>query len=362
MNRPSWQIGPDSTSEVRRYSRVSFTTEAGARLADCPIAYSSWGTLNEAGDNCIVVCHALTGNTDAADWWSGLVGSGRVLDTDRYFVICLNVPGSPYGSIGPLTVNPETGVRYGAAFPAFTVRDTVAIHRIVLEDLGVTQVVLAAGGSLGGMQAAEWAFETDFVKTAAIVACGASHSPWCIGWSNAQRAAIMADAAFEGGAYELDHQPTAGLAVARQIAMMTYRSFGEFDDRFGRRLSDDGSSFSVSTYLDYQGQKLVSRFDANCYIALTRTMDSHDIRRDRSELTCCPTLVVGITTDVLYPLDEQKQLSETLPDSELAILDSPFGHDAFLIEQNKLNALISEWLNKIKRTRRSFATHVACDA
>lgn len=325
--------------------------ENGACLRDVPVAYRAWGRLNAEGDNAIVVCHALTGDTNADDWWGPLIGPGKVLDTERFFVICPNVPGSPYGSVSPVTENPATGKPYGAAFPEVTVRDVVALHRRLLGVLGVRQVALAIGGSMGGMQVLEWAFEGAFVRAIAPIAVGGRHSAWCIGWSEAQRQAIYADAKWQGGGYDPADPPAAGLAAARMVAMISYRSQPSFDARFGRERQEDGDgSFAVESYLRYQGRKLVDRFDANSYVRLTQLMDSHDVARGRGTYADVlaaitqPALVIGIDSDVLYPLAEQETLARHLPGAELAVVTSVHGHDAFLIEFDQLETLLRPWM------------------
>ncbi len=325
--------------------------ESGAVIEDVPIAYSAWGKLNAAGDNAVVVCHALTGNTRADIWWGPLIGPGEALDTDQYFVICLNVLGSPYGSASALSEQPGRGRPIGADFPDVTIRDSVRAHKIALERLGVRQIVTAVGGSMGGMQALEWAFHGSFVRSIIPVAVGARHSAWCIGFSEAQRQAIYTDARWQGGRYT--EQPTAGLATARMIAMISYRSRASFEDRFGRRPQDgEEGFFSVESYLQYQGEKLVDRFDANCYVDLTKQMDTHDVGRGREGYERAlrsieqPTLVVGIDSDVLYPLEEQQELVDLIPDSELAVVSSVHGHDAFLIEFDQMSSIVGPWIRK----------------
>ncbi len=329
-----------------------FTLESGETLREVPVAYRSWGQLNNRGDNAVVVCHALTGNAEATDWWSGLIGPGRALDTDRFFVVCANVLGSPYGTASPLTTNPATGAPYGPDFPDVTIRDTVALHRALLDRLGVRQVAAAIGGSMGGMQVLEWAFYDDFVRALVPIAVGGRHSAWCIGWSEAQRQAIYADPNWQDGRYDPANPPEAGLAAARMMAMISYRSRASFEARFGRRRETNGTPdgpFAAESYLRYQGKKLVDRFDANCYVRLTQQMDTHDVARGRGEYLEVlgsirqPALVVGIDTDVLYPLEEQRELARALPRGRLAVLSSTHGHDAFLIEQDALNDLLHPW-------------------
>ena len=345
---------------METYILSELQLENGLVMTQVPIAYQTWGALNAAGDNAIVVCHALTGNTEVDDWWGELLGPGKALDTSRYFVVAANVLGSPYGSVSPLTVNQETGEPYGAAFPPLTIRDTVRAHRHVVEYLGVKRVMLAIGGSMGGMQVLEWAFLGDFVQAIAPIAVGGRHSPWCIAWSEAQRQAIYADRNWQGGKYSPGEEPVQGLAAARMMAMVSYRSAPIYEERFGRKIlphNEDGGMYSVESYLRYQGEKLVNRFDANCYVQLTKQMDTHDVARGRGEYHEVlgeiqqPTLVIGIDSDVLYPLHEQEELAVNIPGSTFEVLSSPHGHDAFLIELQTLNTIIFSWLNNtFKRT------------
>lgn len=333
--------------------------ESGTIVHDVPVAYHTWGTLNDTGTNAVLVCHALTGDANAADWWGDLIGPGCPLDTERYFVICPNVIGSPYGTLSPLTTNPATGAAYGPDVPRVTIRDTVRLHRRLLWQLGVEQVVAAIGGSMGGMQVLEWAFYGSFVHALIPVAVGGRHTPWQIAWSEAQRRAIAADPNWNDGHYTDDAPPTEGVAAARMMAMVSYRSHASFQQRFGRQLQPENGTpfegrppFAVESYLHHHGEKLNQRFDANCYVALTEQMDTHDVSRGRGAYADVlasieqPTLVVGIDSDVLYPLAEQKELADTLPNATLETLSSPHGHDAFLIEQDELGALIRPFLQE----------------
>lgn len=352
----------------RTLTLSSFTTEEGTTLRNVPVAYQTWGSLNAAGDNAVLVCHALTGDTDVTDWWTGLLGEGRALDPTEDFVVCLNVPGSPYGSVSPVTTNPTTGERYGPDFPAFTTRDTVALHRRALEQIGVRQVAFAIGGSMGGMHVLEWAFETTedgapFVRALVPIAVGGRHTAWQIGWSEAQRQAIYADPKWREGRYPPEDPPAQGLATARMMAMVSYRSHPSFEGRFGREVMTDApdTPFAVESYLRHQGNKLVDRFDANCYVSLTRQMDTHDVARDRGAYEAVlnsiqqPALVVGIDSDVLYPLSEQQDLVEHLPRATLETLSAPHGHDSFLLELEALNDLVGTWRAEEEEARSSVA-------
>ncbi|NOT44112.1 MAG: homoserine O-acetyltransferase [Acidobacteria bacterium] len=330
-----------------------FVFESGVRLRDVPVAYHTWGSLNAAGDNAVLVCHSLTSTSDAHDWWPALFGEGRALDPTRHFVVCANAIGSPYGTLSPLSVNPESGEAYGPDFPVPTVRDTVALHRMLLDRLGVRRVLYAIGGSMGGMQALEWAFQDGFVQGIVPIGVGGRHSAWCIAWSEVQRQAIYRDPAWRGGHYRAGEGPVAGLGVARMIAMISYRSFASFEDRFGRvRGGDDTAPYAMETYLHHQGTKLVERFDANCYVRLTESMDTHDVSRGRGEYREVlgrvdqPALVIGIDSDVLYPLEEQRELARGIPRGELAVLEAPHGHDSFLIEVATVNEMVVSWLKR----------------
>ncbi len=334
----------------------SLELESGVTLRQAPVAYQTWGALNESGTNAVLICHALTGSSDVPAWWPGIVGPGLAIDTERYYVVCANVLGSPYGSASPLAGDPETGRPYGPRFPEITIRDTVAAHRVLLERLGVRRVVAAIGASMGGMQVLEWAFQGDLVQSLVPIAVGGRHSAWCIGWSEAQRQAIYADPNWMEGNYDDAAPPEAGLAAARMMAMISYRSSNEFAARFGRDIMPEGDSagqpvFAAESYLRHQGHKLVARFDANCYVQLTRQMDTHDVSRGRGDYEATlasirqPSLVIGISSDVLYPLAEQRELARLIPDARLKVLDAPYGHDSFLIETDAMSQIIQDWLS-----------------
>ncbi len=320
--------------------------ELGGSLAEVRVAYRTWGQLNPEGDNVILVCHALTGSADADDWWEPLFGLDRALDPSRHFIICSNILGSCYGTTGPVTPNPATGRVYGAEFPAITIRDMVQAQAHLVTALGIRRLQLVIGGSLGGMQVLEWALlYPERVAALAVIAASGRHSDWCIGLSEAQRQAIYTDPHWQGGYYTPDQVPAQGLAVARMIAMSTYRSHLSFQTRFGRERQAEGW-FAVEHYLRHQGEKLVSRFDANTYVTLTKAMDRHDVACGRGDYEAVlagiaqPTLIIAIDSDLLYPPSEQQELANWMPNAELAWIKSPHGHDAFLIEMAVLNDLV----------------------
>ncbi len=331
---------------------LGFLTESGRRLPQLDIAWKSWGKLSPGRDNVIVICHALTGHADAEEWFSGLFKGDGIINLKEHFVICMNVPGSCYGSTGPQSVNPETGTRYGADFPVFSIRDMVRAQQLVLDHMGVKEIQLVIGGSMGGMQALEFAYMDGRVKAAAVVAAPGRHEAWAVGISEAQRLAIRADARWQNGNYEPQNGPVEGIAAARAMAMITYRAHAQYVDRFGREQREDGLP-QVASYLRYQGEKLASRFDALTYVRLTEAMDSHDIGRSRGGFDQAlksirpPVLVVGIDSDLLYPPVEQQKLAGALPRGSYRELRTPYGHDGFLIEFEKLNDILKSWTSEL---------------
>ncbi|KAI2630699.1 homoserine O-acetyltransferase [Hypoxylon sp. NC1633] len=402
-----------SLIQGQRFAVVpALALDSGEILESCPIAYKTWGRLNDARDNVLVICHALTGSSDISDWWSPLLGRGKAFDPAHFFIFCANVLGSPYGSASPLTTNPRTGRQYASEFPQTTVRDDVRAHKYVLDALGVRSVAAVIGGSMGGMTTLEWPLSTEpgYVRSIIPIATAADHSAWGISWAETQRQCIYSDPKFDDGYYDPhpEGQPSAGLAAARMVAMLTYRSCMSFDARFGRKpqrqqkprpvqeppldlprtdvpvttanttpaatgkeRSDRKSwtakrdpSFSAQGYLHYQGQKFIQRFDANCYLHITNKMDAHDVTVGRSHtdegdtaaadsalrevLSVVPSgaLVVSVETDALFLPEQQERLAACLPDATLAVLKSSDGHDGFLLEFEQLGALIVEKLER----------------
>ncbi|KAF9933321.1 homoserine O- acetyltransferase [Mortierella alpina] len=431
-----------------------FTLDSGHVLHQVPVAYRTWGKLNDAGDNVMIICHALSGSADVEDWWGPLMGPGRAFDPAKFFIICCNVLGSPYGTASPVTLNPDTNVTYGPEFPLATVRDDVRLHKLILDDLGVKSVAICIGGSMGGMQVLEWSFfGPEYVKAIVPIATSAKHSAWCISWGEAQRQSIYSDPNYLDGYYTADAPPSVGLGAARMAALLTYRSRNSFESRFGRKVMDqptysaardpaspaeehhqihnDGhrntrghmsrsssvdstgsllvasanalaavaetsdetdketqskstngvssttatlsaipivltktkaksqkpTVFSAQNYLRYQGDKFIHRFDANCYIAITRKMDVHDVSAGRGELFEVldnikqPALVIGVESDGLFTISEQYELAEHLHDSEMVVIQSPDGHDGFLLEFEQINNAMLAFMNKHQHIR-----------
>lgn len=342
--------------------------EYGGSLEQAAVAYETYGELNARGDNAVLVCHALTGSAHAAGryehesvpgWWDPLIGPAKAVDTRRYFVICSNVLGGCYGTTGPSSVNPATGRPYRLEFPRYTVRDMVALQKRLLDALGVRELAAVLGGSMGGMQVLEWAATyPEMVRAVVPIAVGARHSAWAIGLNEVARRAITSDPAWQGGDYPFERQPETGLGLARAVAMLSYRSFDSLGAKFGRqRVSETRAllepSFEIESYLAYQGVKLVRRFDANTYLYLTRAMDDYDLAEGRgrpAEVLArmrMPALVMGISSDVLYPEAEQQELVAALPNARYARIHSPHGHDAFLIEFPQVAVQLRRFLQEV---------------
>jgi homoserine O-acetyltransferase len=314
--------------------------------------YRTYGALNPERTNGFVVCHALTGNAALDSWWGDMLGPGRFFDTDKYFVICLNVLGSCYGTTGPTSLDPASGKPYGSSFPAVSVRDSVRLHlETVRQGLGVHHVACVAGGSLGGMQSLEWACcsPLGFVGCVVAMCCGIRHTAWQIGTSECQRQAIYADPNWQEGDYLArgGPAPKAGLSVARQMAMVTYRSAAAYSDKFGRTASANGV-YEVESYLRYQGERFTSRFDPLSYVCLTKLMDTHDLSRDRtSNFLVQPVCIISVNSDALYPPADQEDLHTLLQtNSEYHVLDSTAGHDGFLLEQTRVEQIGKAFLAK----------------
>lgn len=332
--------------------KAPFITESGFSFDNPEIAYQSWGTLNEDKSNVILVIHALTGNSNLEEWYPGLFWENSPVDLNKHFVLCVNIPGSCYGSLGPWSTNPKTGGPYQNDFPVFTIRDIVRFQQLLLNEQGIKGIELAIGGSMGGMIALEFALMDDRIKKLCLMVMGKAHSPWAIGISHAQRMALYADPKWNNGEYDKNDPPKKGLAAARAMAMITYRAPKNYQSKFGRDTNSKKELFEVESYLEYQGEKLVGRFDALSYDRLTKSMDTHDVSRGRGTFEevlgrlATPTLVLGVDSDRLYPTLEQKELVQLIPNSIYKEITSEYGHDAFLIEFDQINTYLNEFLEE----------------
>ena len=354
---------------LKTFAFETLPLQLGGQLGPVTVAYETWGSLNAAGDNAVLIAHALTGSSHAHDaerpdntkvaWWNPLIGPGRFFDTSRYFVICSNIVGSCYGSTGPSSIDPDTGRPYGIRFPVITIHDMVEAQRRLIEHLGVRQLAMVAGGSIGGQQALEWAVAyPELVQKAIVVAATAWLTAQAIAFSEVQRQAILADPRWQGGDYLPGQGPEAGLAIARMLAMITYQSEEGMELRFARETArqsdivapsghtDFGKRFDVEGYLYYQGQSLVKRFDANSYLYISRAMDLYDVSEGYPSLEAAlrrvrsKTLFIGIRSDFLFPAARVRWLAEQVRaaggDASYVELDSPHGHDAFLKEWKQM--------------------------
>lgn len=332
----------------------SFPLERGGSLPGLAIAYHTYGKLNKEGSNCIWVCHALTANSDVADWWPNTVVKDGFLDPDKYFVVCANILGSCYGSTGPLSVNPATKEPWYDSFPKLTIRDIVNAHILLADHLGISSIFSLIGSSVGGFQAIEWAVkQPDRFKSLVLIATAPYASPWTIAIDETQRMAILADKTY--GEKRADAGKD-GLAAARAIGLLTYRGANGYNltqqdkDPHKEEVPDYHRACS---YQQHQGEKLVNRFDAYSYLAILDTFDTHNVGRGRNgieealKILNMPVLTIGITTDIIFTPDEMKWLSSIIPNSVYREIISEFGHDGFLVEHALLNSLIKEFFKKI---------------
>ncbi len=328
--------------------------ENGMALSRYHLAYTTYGNLSPSGDNVVWIFHALTANSEPHDWWSGLVGEGRLIDPSKYFIVCVNTPGSCYGSYSPMDNNPETGTPWFNDFPFFTTRDLIRSYQPLRKALGITSIALGIGGSMGGQQLLEWAVEEpNLFKRIVPIATNAFHSPWGIAFNTAQRMAIEADQSFFS---KSENGGQKGMEAARAIALLSYRSYDGYGITQQRNDSQQHITMSgesqggAASYQRYQGTKISRRFNARCYYALTKTMDSHHVGRQRGgvesalQRITAKTLVVGIDSDVLYPIEEQRFLAQHIPGAELSVLQSNFGHDGFLLEYPQLEKVLGPFL------------------
>ena len=367
----AWRQG--SSEGARKSVEIGgLRLETGGALPQVRVAYETWGTLNAARDNAVLVEHALTGDSHVSGvagaghptpgWWHGLIGPGRPLDTDRWFVLASNVLGGCQGTTGPSSQAPD-GRPWGSRFPFVTIRDQVATEAALADQLGIPSWAAVLGGSMGGMRALEWAVTyPDRVRRCIVLACAAYASAEQIAWCQPQLLAIRHDANFADGDY-YDHLegPDLGLGLARRIAHVTYRSELELDARFGREAQGEeeplggGGRYSVESYLDRHAEKLAVRFDANSYVVLTESMNSHDIGRGRGgveaalERVTADLVVVGVDSDRLYPLRLSDEIARAAASSDPAhIIRSEHGHDGFLIEIGQVGKILRETMSRTR--------------
>ena len=327
-----------------------FTTEGGYTFPSLDIAYDTYGEINAERSNIIWVCHALTANSDVADWWTHTVEEGSFLDPTKYFTVCANFLGSHYGTTGPLSVNPATGEKWYGDFPLITVRDMVRVHQLLAEHLGITRVKLLIGSSIGGFQCLEWAvMQPDFAERAAFIATTPRTEAWASAFNESQRMAIECDPTY---GERSDEAGLTGMSVARSIALLSYRGGAAYNIS-QQDEEPDNASFNrrVLSYQRYQGEKLRRRFNAYSYASVSYAVDSHDIGRGRGGVVEAlkniksRTFVVGITSDILFTEVENRYLADNIKGAHYHLIDSSFGHDGFLVEAESLNRLILDFIN-----------------
>jgi homoserine O-acetyltransferase len=326
------------------YVDQPFTMESGKTIPGFHLSYTTIGKLNEEKNNVIWIFHALTANSNPAEWWPGMVGVGKLFDPEKHFILCVNMPGSCYGSTGPLDINPETGEPRFHKFEFFTTRDMVRAYQYLKNALGIRKVKLGIGGSMGGQQLLEFAIiEPQLFEYIIPIATNASHSPWGRAFNAAQRIAIEADPSWKENRADAGIN---GMKAARSIALISYRHYSSYE--VTQQDNDEQlEGFRSESYQKYQGEKLAKRFNAFSYYVLSKGMDAHNVGRGRGDIKhvlktiTAKTLVIGIETDILFPVNEQEFLAEEIPGAQLAVISSAFGHDGFLLEYDKINQVIT---------------------
>jgi len=365
-------LGLVSPQKLTIFNDQKFKTESGAGLGPIDIAYETYGNLNEKRDNVILIAHHLTADAhvagkhtvdnESSGWWDTLIGPNKVIDTNQYYVICINVLGSCYGTTGPASINPETGREYGTDFPVITIGDMVRLQKAFLKELEINELYAVIGGSMGGMQALKWAVEyPEFVQKVVPIGTPGRLKAQSIAYNQIGIEAIKNDPAWQNGHYyNTGSQPKKGMALARKIGMITFRSPQSFQERFGREELDSkefytlDNQFEINNYLDYHGDKFIDRFDANSFIYLTKAMDLYDLGRGYESFNAAlnrikaEVLIITISSDQLFPPEETLEVVEGLNEVggnvEYQVINSDFGHDAFLVEFDKLKPLIGKFL------------------
>lgn len=341
-------------NKIKQYHiPAGFQLESGDKFSELNIAYHTFGKFIPGKSKVVWVCHALTANSHVAEWWEGLFGKNQFFDREEYFVVCANIIGSCYGTTGPLSYNQKLKRHY-LDFPLVTTRDMAQAHELLRTHLGIEEVYLLIGSSLGGQQAQELAVLLgERLEKLVLIATNAVHSPYAIAFNEAQRLALLADPTFAGCDYNGGKN---GLRAARSIAMLSYRSYAGYGQTQSEENNQVLEGFKAASYQRYQGYKLANRFNAYSYYALTRSMDTHNVGRNREsieealKLIVAQTLVIGISSDLLFPVSEQKFLQKHIPGACYRQIDSIYGHDGFLVETQQLEELIDEFLNRKETT------------
>ena len=344
------------TNHTFKYNK-DYQLESGKKIKGFHLEYSTLGAINNEQDNIIWVFHALSANSNTKEWWHGLVGVDKFFSPDKYFIICVNMPGSCYGSIGPLDVNPDTGTKYYHDFPLFTTRDMITAYKLLQENLEIKKIFLGIGGSMGGQQLLEWAINDPLLFQHIVpIATNAFHSPWGIAFNASQRMCIENDLTWKE---KNDSAGINGMKVARSIALLSYRNYITYNEAQQGVTTEtknkpiDELVFRAETYQHYQGEKLAARFNAFSYYFLSRTMDTHNVGRNRASVEAAlgsirsKCLVIGIKSDILFPPSEQKFIADHVHDAQVEIISSLYGHDGFLIEYEEIAKVIYRFLNEL---------------
>jgi len=322
-----------------------FQLESGSILPGFQLAYTTLGELNEAKDNVVWVFHALTANSDPSEWWPGLIGEDKIFNSEEHFIICVNMPGSCYGSISPLD---KTDFFHD--FPLFTIKDMVAVYQKLKDHLGIDSIYIGIGGSMGGQQLLEWAVtEPGLFEHIIPIATNAVHSPWAIAFNASQRISIEADSTWKE---KTEHAGINGMKAARAIALLSYRNYATYAEDQSEATNNISENFKSESYQRYQGDKLSKRFNAFSYYFLSKSMDSHNIGRGRKSIPGAlksiqaKTTVIGISSDILFPPAEQEFIAEHITGASLHIINSKYGHDGFLLEFTQIENIINNFLKK----------------
>jgi homoserine O-acetyltransferase len=331
-------------------SEDPLTLESGYVLPKYHLAYTTYGKLNKAKDNVVWIFHALTANSVPAEWWPGLVGDGKLFDPSKYFMVCVNMPGSCYGSIGPLDEYPDSGQTYFHDFPFFTPRDMIRSYQPLKDFLGIEKIKIGIGGSMGGQQLLEWAVEEpNLFEYIFPIGTNAQHSPWGIALNASQRMCIEADTTWQ---QKKSSAGMEGMKAARSVALISYRNYQTYLATQNENDVEKIEDFKSESYQKYQGEKLAKRFNAFSYYFLSKGMDSHNVGRSRGSVEKAlqkinaKALAIGITTDILFPVNEQKLIAATIPKGEFIEINSLYGHDGFLLEYEQIQNIISDFLKK----------------